>query len=78
MTETMTRHRISVAEYEAMGENGVPPPDLRTELLDGEVLEMSHRRPVSNGREAAVYPSDSADGADGAGPGEVGPWQSCA
>ena len=41
MTATMTRHRISVAEYEAMGETGVLASGPRTELLDGEVFEMS-------------------------------------
>ncbi len=41
MTATMTRHRISVAEYEAMGERTDAAQDRRTELLDGEVFEMS-------------------------------------
>ncbi len=51
MTATMTRRRLSVAEYEAMGEDGVLAPDLRTELLDGEVLEMS---PIGHSHETLV------------------------
>ncbi len=41
MTATMTRHRISVAEYEAMGARTDAAQDRRTELLDGAVFEMS-------------------------------------
>jgi Uma2 family endonuclease len=33
-------HRLSVADYHRMGETGILGPDLRTELLDGEVIEM--------------------------------------
>ena len=41
MTAILTRHRFSVMEYEAMGEDRVLEPHVRTELLDGEVFEMS-------------------------------------
>lgn len=41
MTVVATPHPFSVAEYRAMGEAGILPPDLRTELLDGEVVEMA-------------------------------------
>lgn len=33
-------HRLSVADYHRMGETGILGPELRTELLDGEIIEM--------------------------------------
>jgi Uma2 family endonuclease len=33
-------HRLSVADYHRMSETGILGPDLRTELIDGEVIEM--------------------------------------
>jgi Uma2 family endonuclease len=32
--------RFSVADYHRMGETGILGPDLRTELIDGEIVEM--------------------------------------
>ncbi|WP_038056232.1 Uma2 family endonuclease [Thermus amyloliquefaciens] len=37
----MTRHRISLDEFHRMVEAGVFPEDLRLELVEGELLEMS-------------------------------------
>ncbi|MEN2982165.1 MAG: Uma2 family endonuclease [Thermus sp.] len=37
----MTRHRISLEEFHRMVEAGVFPEDLRLELVEGELLEMS-------------------------------------
>jgi Uma2 family endonuclease len=36
-----TRHRFTVAEYVAMAEHGIIAPDVKTELLDGEVIRMA-------------------------------------
>lgn len=33
-------YRLSVAEYHRMGEVGILAPELRTELIDGEIIEM--------------------------------------
>ena len=33
-------HRVSASEYHRMGELGVLGPELRTELIDGEIIEM--------------------------------------
>ena len=39
--QTLARvHRLSVADYHRMGETGILGPDLRTELIDGEIIEM--------------------------------------
>jgi Uma2 family endonuclease len=35
------RHRFTVDEYTAMARHRIIPPDARTELLDGEVVEMT-------------------------------------
>lgn len=35
------KHRLSVDAYHRMGETGVLPPDARTELIDGEILDMA-------------------------------------
>lgn len=37
----MTRHKISLEEFHRMVEAGVFPEDLRLELVEGELLEMS-------------------------------------
>ena len=34
------RHRLSVADYYRMAEVGILPPDERTELIDGEIIDM--------------------------------------
>lgn len=33
-------HRLTVEDYHRMGETGILGPDLRTELIDGEIIEM--------------------------------------
>jgi Uma2 family endonuclease len=38
---TPTRYRFSVQEYEQMGERGILHADLRVELIDGEIIQMS-------------------------------------
>ena len=40
MTDLLPRHRITVDEYYRMGEVGLIAPDARTELIEGEVIEM--------------------------------------
>lgn len=35
-----TRHKITRAEYRAMWEAGVFPPDMKLELIEGELIEM--------------------------------------
>ncbi len=37
----LKRHRIKADHYQRLGALGVLPPDLRTELLDGEIIEMA-------------------------------------
>ncbi|MFB1486097.1 MULTISPECIES: Uma2 family endonuclease [unclassified Thiocapsa] len=32
--------RVSVTDYHRMGDTGILGPDLRTELIDGEIVEM--------------------------------------
>ncbi|MGF1615117.1 MAG: Uma2 family endonuclease [Gammaproteobacteria bacterium] len=40
-TEYPRRHLISVEEYHQMGEAGILPPDVRMELIEGEIIEMA-------------------------------------
>jgi len=40
MKDLLPRHRISVDEYYRMDDVGLLAPDVRTELIDGEVIEM--------------------------------------
>ena len=40
MNDLLPRHRITVDEYYRMSEDGRLAPDVRTELIDGEVIEM--------------------------------------
>lgn len=40
------RHAFTVAEYYRMAESGVLPPGRRTELIDGDVIEMSPIGPL--------------------------------
>jgi len=40
MTDLLPRRRISVDEYYRMSEVGLLAPDVRTELIDGEIIEM--------------------------------------
>jgi len=37
----ITRHRLTVDEYERMAEVGVLAPDARLELIDGEIIDMA-------------------------------------
>jgi Uma2 family endonuclease len=39
--ETARIHRLTVAAYRRMGEVGILGPELRTELVDGEIVEMT-------------------------------------
>jgi len=41
MTDLLPRHRITVDEYYRMADDGRIAPDARTELIEGEVIEMS-------------------------------------
>jgi len=45
------RHRFTVDEYEQMGVAGVFAPDVRLELLDGEIVEMN---PIGSRHAACV------------------------
>jgi Uma2 family endonuclease len=40
MPDTLIRHRFSVDAYHRMGETGILPPGERTELIDGEIIQM--------------------------------------
>jgi Uma2 family endonuclease len=40
MNDLLPRHRVTVDEYYRMGETGLIAPDVRTELIEGEVIEM--------------------------------------
>jgi Uma2 family endonuclease len=40
-TPTFTRYRFTVEEYGRMGEAGVFSPDVRVELIEGEIVDMS-------------------------------------
>lgn len=41
MKDLLPRHRITVDEYYRMSEVGLLAPDARTELIDGEVIDMA-------------------------------------
>ena len=41
MTDRLPRHRITVAEYYRMAEDGRLDPDARVELIEGEIIEMA-------------------------------------
>ena len=40
MNDMLPRHRITVDEYYRMSEGGLLAPDARTELIEGEVIEI--------------------------------------
>lgn len=44
-----TQHRFSVAEYHRMAETGILHPDVRVELLDGRIIDMSPIGPFHGG-----------------------------
>ena len=48
---TFTLHSFTVEEYGRMGEAGVFSPDVRVELIEGEIVEMS---PIGNRHAACV------------------------
>jgi len=41
MPESASSYRITVEQYHRMGETGIIPEDVRMELVDGEIVEMS-------------------------------------
>jgi Uma2 family endonuclease len=51
MTDLLPRHRVTVDEYYRMAETGLIAPDARTELIEGEVIEMP---PIGSPHAAAV------------------------
>jgi Uma2 family endonuclease len=51
MKDLLPRHRITVDEYYRMSEVGLLAPDSRTELIDGEVIDMP---PIGSPHAAAV------------------------
>lgn len=48
---TYTRYKFTVEEYMRMGEAGVFPPDVRVELIEGEIVDMS---PIGDRHAACV------------------------
>ncbi len=46
-----TRHRVTVDEYQRMGEAGVFHPEARVELIEGEVIDMA---PIGNRHATSV------------------------
>lgn len=50
-TPTFTRHSFTVEEYGRMGEAGVFSPDVRVELIEGEIVDMS---PIGDRHAACV------------------------
>jgi len=54
----LPRHRFTIAEYERLSNAGVLPKDLRTELIDGAIVEVSPMLPphaATVGRIATVF-----------------------
>ena len=51
MSVHIARHYFSVSEYDRMGQTGVLPEDVRVELIEGEIIEMS---PVGSRHAACV------------------------
>lgn len=47
----LTRHRLTVADYHRMGEEGIFAPDARVELIEGEVIDMA---PIGSRHASAV------------------------
>ncbi len=47
--EVAMLHRLSVADYHHMGEVGILGPELRTELIEGEIIEMTPIGPTHGG-----------------------------
>src|SRR4051812_19105819 len=54
-TPTYTRYRFTVEEYGRMGEANVFSPDVRVELIEGEIVDMS---PIGKRHAAAVEAVD--------------------
>jgi Uma2 family endonuclease len=40
-TDLPRRHRLTVEEYNRMGEAGILHPEIRTELIDGEIIDVA-------------------------------------
>lgn len=51
MSRGLAKRWITADEYERMGEAGIFPPDVRLELIEGEIFEMS---PIGNTHAACV------------------------
>lgn len=47
----LTRHRLTVADYDRMGEASIFAPEARVELIDGEVIDMA---PIGSKHASAV------------------------
>lgn len=47
-TYTPTRHRLSVAVLELLEREGLLPPDIRVELIEGELFDMAPIGPLHN------------------------------
>jgi Uma2 family endonuclease len=45
----LTKHRFNTRDYHRMGETGVIAPDVRVELLEGEIIDMSPIGPFHGG-----------------------------
>jgi Uma2 family endonuclease len=53
----LKRHRLKADEYQRLGELGVLSPDLRVELIDGEIIELA---PIGTRHWATVQRIDEA------------------
>lgn len=51
MQTALKRHRFSVDDWHRMGDTGVLSPDLRAELIEGEIFEMPPIGPLHSGHE---------------------------
>ena len=51
MSVNLAKHLFKVTEYERMGETGILAPDVRVELIEGEIIEMS---PIGSRHAACV------------------------
>ncbi len=51
MATEIKRHLFTVGDYERMGETGIIPRDVRTELIEGVIVEMA---PIGDSHAAMV------------------------
>lgn len=49
MSAELIKYRFSADEYQRMGEAGIFPPDVRLELIEGEIFEMPRVTPLHAG-----------------------------